>query len=120
MDAGLEVSGGDAPVDAARAARFRRPARWVIFGFLVAFTAGTFAYRAFWPEDPSAQYAGILGETFANVFLYFGPPQRENDDGRGGRVVHYKEYIVVGDHFEQREFRIFMNADGRVYKFERD
>jgi hypothetical protein len=76
--------------------------------------------RTLRPENAKARYADLRGETQANVFLYLGPPQRENDDGRGGRVMQYDEWQVIGDHFEKREFRVFVSADGRVYKVERD
>jgi len=107
-------------MDPARVARFRRVATPSILAFLVLFTVGTLCFRALVPHQDGPDLNRIIGETYTNVYLYFGAPQREESDGKGGAKLHYDEFQVVGDHFEKREFRIFVNTDGRVYQFERD
>lgn len=119
MDAVHEIPSGP-PADAERVARFRRRATPVIAVLIVLFAIGSFFYPKLFPEQTGPDMNRIIGETYTNVYLYFGAPQREESDGQGGAKLHYDEFQVVGDHFEKREFRIYVNTDGRVYKFERD
>ncbi len=111
---------GGPALDPVRVVRFRRVSIPAIIVTLVLFAAGALALRALFPKTYEPNTNRIIGETYTNLYLYFGAPQGENDDGQGGKVLHYDEFQVIGDHFEKREFRIFVNADGRVYQYERD
>ena len=92
----------------------------IISFILVVCVVGSFARPIYFPEREGPDLSKIIGESYANVYLYFGAPPTEDDDGQGGRVLHYDEFQVIGDHFEKRQFHIYVSADGRVYKFERD
>lgn len=123
MSAQYDVPGAGTAMpamDPARAARFRRVATPAIVTFVLLFATGSFFQRGLFPHKDGPDLNRIIGETYTNVYLYFGAPQREESDGQGGATLHYDEFQVVGDHFEKREFRIFVNGDGRVFKLERD
>jgi len=115
-----QISAAASSLDPARVARFRRVAVPVLVAALAVLAAAAFVQHTYFPERDGPDMDRIIGETYTNVYLYFGAPQHEEDDGKGGRLLHYDEFQVIDGRFEKREFRIFVNPAGRVYHFERD
>lgn len=62
----------------------------------------------------------MIGLAYADLYIFFGVPVREEPDGRGGVVMYYEDIRVTGDHFAPGYYRIFVGPDGRVYRFQRD
>jgi hypothetical protein len=106
--------------EAARVARFRRWATPVILVVIALFAVGALAVRANAPSEEAVQFAELLGEPYVDLTVVFGFPAREESDGRGGWVMYYDDIQVVDGRFAKGSYRIFVGADGRVYKFERD
>jgi hypothetical protein len=97
---------------------FGVPARRLIIAVVALYAAGTIAMRAVQEKDPLADSQEVVGEPYSEFYNYFGPPERQEPDGRGGTVMRYEKCIVTDNRFALIPFDLYVDANMRIYRLD--